>query len=43
MLESHDHVMAFLCTGCTVLRGHMDVKERLCTGCTVRLLVPDKT
>ncbi len=27
--------MAFLCTGCTVFRGHMDVKERACTGCTV--------
>ena len=28
-------VMAFLCTGCTVYRGHMDVKERICTGFTV--------
>lgn len=27
--------MAFLCTGCAVLRGHMDVKERACTGCAV--------
>ena len=43
VIKKPELIQAFLCTGCTVYRDHMDVKERVCTGCTVSFLFRTKT